>query len=80
MTGKRKRRVRPPLVLDMDFGEAMERFAQTKMSEVQENIDRSKKKKPSGGKRKRKPSDGTSQGESVVSLRDRRMRKRNYGH
>ena len=38
----------PPLHLDMDFGEALERFARTKPSEVAESIERSKQKKPPG--------------------------------
>ena len=38
----------PPLQLDMDFGEALERFARTRPAEVAETIERSKKKKPSG--------------------------------
>jgi hypothetical protein len=40
------------------------------------NIKRAKKKKPPGGK---KPSGGKPTGENVVELRQRRMRKRNYG-
>ncbi|MBZ0146765.1 MAG: hypothetical protein K8F62_04375 [Pseudorhodoplanes sp.] len=65
--------------LDMPFAEAMERFARVNPKEMQANIKRAKKKKPSGGK---KPSKGTRQAakaENVVELRQRRMRKRNYG-
>jgi len=39
----------PPLHLDIDFGEALERFARTKPSEVAESVERSKRKKPPGG-------------------------------
>ena len=38
----------PPLHLDMDFGEALERFARSKPEEVTESIERSKQKKPPG--------------------------------
>jgi hypothetical protein len=36
----------PPLHLDMDFGEALERFARTRPSEVAESVERSKQKAP----------------------------------
>jgi hypothetical protein len=68
-----------PFKIKMTFDEALERFIRTKPSEVEENIKRSKAKKAPGGKRKRKPSGGSVQAESVVSLRRRRMRKRNTG-
>jgi hypothetical protein len=58
----------------MGFDEALARFIQTKPREVDEVIRGSKQKKPPGSK-KRRPSGGSSQG--VVSLRDKRMRKRN---
>lgn len=45
--GKKRER---PLYLDMDFGEALERFAQTDPKEVAESIQRAKKKKPPGAK------------------------------
>lgn len=38
----------PPLHIDMDFGEALERFARADPKEVAESIERSKKKKPPG--------------------------------
>lgn len=41
-----KRRTEPPLKLNMDFGEALARFIQTKPTEVGESIERSKTKKP----------------------------------
>lgn len=44
----------PPLHIDLDFGEALERFARTKPSEVAESIERSKQTKPPGDK----PPDG----------------------
>lgn len=69
-----------PFGLKLDFDEALERFIRTKPAEVEELIKRSKTKKPPGAKRKkRKSSGGTSQSESVVDLRSRRMRKRNEG-
>ena len=68
-----------PLRIDMCFDEALERFIETEPSEVDALIKRGKKGKPPGGKKKRKPSGGSSQSSTVVSLRDRRMRKRNKG-
>lgn len=62
--------------LDMPFSEALERFAGVDPKEMQANIKRAKKKKPPGGA---KPSGGQIKGENVVELRQRRMRKRNYG-
>lgn len=41
-----KRKNEPPLKLDMDFGEALTRFFQTKPTEVSESVERSKTKKP----------------------------------
>ena len=64
-----------PLRIDMEADEALARFIQTKPSEVDRAIQQSKQKKPPGGK---KPSGGSDQG--TVSLRDRRMRKRNKGY
>lgn len=63
--------------LDMDPDEFLERAIRTKPSEVEKLIERGKKKKPPGTKRK--ASGGTSQSESVVDLRRRRMRKRDTG-
>jgi hypothetical protein len=37
----------PPLFLDMGFDEALKRFGQASKQEVQESIDRSKRKRPS---------------------------------
>ena len=70
-----KRRYDDKMKLDMPFGEALERFAGLKPAEMHANIKRAKKKKPPGG-RKRKPSDGAVEAQNVVSLRDRRSRKR----
>jgi len=64
--------------LDMPFEEALERFVGTKPSEMRANVEKSKKKRPPGGK-KAKPSDDQADTQNVVSLRDRRARKRNYG-
>ena len=68
----------PPFGLDMPFDEALRRFIATKPDELEANIKRSKKKKPPGEKKKKIPSGGDDQ-ENVVSLRSRRMRKRNHG-
>jgi hypothetical protein len=68
-------KLEPKLKLDMPWGEALGRFLQTKPKEVEASIKRAKQKKPPGGK---KPSGGSSQSD-VVSLRKRRMRKRNEG-
>lgn len=68
----------PPLGLDMPFDEALKRFIGTDPREVEAGVARAKKKKPPGRKRK-PPPDGDASQENVVSLRDRRMRKRNHG-
>jgi hypothetical protein len=44
MTDKREK----PLFIDMDFGEALRRFATTDKKEVDESIGRAKEKKPPG--------------------------------
>lgn len=62
--------------LDMPFSEALERYAGVDPKEMHANIKRAKKKKPPGGK---KAPPGTPVAENVVSLGDRRTRKRNYG-
>jgi hypothetical protein len=66
-----------PFRLDLDPDEFLERAIRTKPSEVDALIERGKKKKPPGTKRK--ASGGTPQSESVVDLRRRRMRKRDIG-
>lgn len=53
MTGKGGKQ-EPPLHIDLDFGEALERFARTRPPEVAESIERSKAAKPPGDK----PPDG----------------------
>lgn len=68
----------PPLGLDMPFDEALKRFIGTDPNEVEASVRRAKKKKPPGGK-KSVPSDGVVSQENVVSLRQRRIRKRNDG-
>jgi hypothetical protein len=80
MSNKGKR-LQPKFGLDMPFGEALQRFIGTDPAEVDALIKRGKKKKPPGSKRARKPSGGSSQegSENVVSLRRRRMRKRETG-
>jgi len=78
MSNKGKR-LQPKFGLDMPFGEALQRFIAADPVEVDALIKRGKKKKPPGSKRAHKPSGGTSQGENVVSLRRRRIRKRETG-
>ena len=79
MSNKGKK-LEPKLGLDMSFDEALERFIHTDPAEVEASIKRSKQKKPPDGKKpKRKQSSGTSQSDTVVDLRHRRMRKRNQG-
>ncbi len=43
-----KRKLEPPLKLDMDFGEALTRFTRTLPAEVEDSVVRSKTKKPPG--------------------------------
>lgn len=69
---KKPKQVADKLHLDMPFDEALERFIGTKPAEVHANIQRAKKRKPPGGK-KPPPDDPTN----VVSLRQRRMKRRN---
>jgi hypothetical protein len=70
-----KRTYDDKMKLNMPFAEALERFSGTSPKEMHANIAKAKQKKPPGGKKKRKPPGSTSQ--AVVSLRDRRMNKRN---
>jgi len=67
----------PPFGLDMPFDEALKRFIGTDPKEVETNIKRGKQKKPPGSKKKL--SGGSNQPDTVVSLRVRRVRKRNTG-
>lgn len=46
MTGDRK--TEPPFGLNMNFGEALRRFAKTDPKEIVESIERSKQKRPPG--------------------------------
>jgi hypothetical protein len=71
---KRPRTYDDKMKLEMPFAEALERYAGTKPAEMRANIARSKKKKPPGFSPGGKDDD-----KNVVSLRDRRMRKRNHG-
>lgn len=50
-----KRKTKPPFGLDMDFGEALERFIQTDSKEVAESVERSKQKRPPGNEPPRRP-------------------------
>jgi hypothetical protein len=74
---KRTRTYDDKMKLDMPFAEALERFAGTKPAEMHANIKRAKQKKPPGGKKA--PPGNADDPTNVESLRDRRMRKRNYG-
>jgi hypothetical protein len=65
--------------LDMPFGEALDRFMRVDPKEMHANIKRAKKKRPPGGKKPPKGPPVAAEAENVVSLRDRRARKRNYG-
>jgi hypothetical protein len=78
MSNKGKR-LQPKFGLDMSFDEALQRFIAADPAEVDALIKRGKKKKPPGSKPAHKPSGGTSQSENVVSLRRRRIRKRETG-
>ena len=79
--GAKRSKQPPALGLDMDVDEALERFIGTDPREVDEQIRRSKTKKPPGAKKKKPSGKKAPPGlsKNVVSLRDRRMRKRNYG-
>jgi hypothetical protein len=66
----------PPFGLNMPFDEALRRFVATDPAELEANVKRSKKKKPSGRKKK-VPSDGKIDQTNIVSLRHERMAKRN---
>ena len=61
------------LFIDMNFGEALERFAGTKPKEVAVSIAKSKKAKPPGGKL-RKPPDPIAK--NIVRLASVRKPKR----
>lgn len=50
-----ERKTEPPLKLDMDFGEALERFVRAKPKEVAESVERSKTKKPLGNESPKRP-------------------------
>lgn len=63
--------------LDLPFGEALERFVGVDPAEMQANIAKAKKAKPPGGK-KALPGDKV-QAENLVSLREKRIQKRNRG-
>ena len=74
---KRSKTYDDKMRLDMPFAEALERYIGTKPAEMHANIKRAKRKKPPGGKKH--PSGGTDQAGNVVSLKLRRLRKRNTG-
>jgi hypothetical protein len=53
-----KRKTEPPLKLDMNFGEALNRFVATKPQEVAESVERSKTKRPPQDDPPRRPALG----------------------
>lgn len=55
MTGK-GRKQEPPLHIDMDFGEALARFAKTDPKEVADLVEKSRQKKPPETKPPGRPS------------------------
>lgn len=55
MTGETKKKMEPPLKLDMGFGEFLARAVQTDPKEVDESIQRAKTKKPSQDATPRRP-------------------------
>jgi hypothetical protein len=75
----KKRKYDDRMRLDMPFAEALQRFVGADPKEMHVNIAKAKKKKPPGGKKRKKPPGKTGVAQNVVSLRDRRVRKRNYG-
>ena len=77
-----KRRYDDKMKLNMPADEALERFIGTDPKQVDASIKRAKKKVPPGGRKKQtaKPSDDdVASDDGVVSLRQRRIRKRNTG-
>ncbi len=68
MTGERK--TGSPLKLDMDFGEALERFARVKPKEVAESVERAKAKRPPEDDVPRRPEREKRQVASPRSGRD----------
>jgi hypothetical protein len=54
VTNKGKK-LEPPLRLEMDFGEALERFVGTKPTEVDESVNRAKEKGPPQDDAPRRP-------------------------
>jgi hypothetical protein len=80
-----KRTYDDKLHIDMPFGEALERFVGVKPDEMHDNIAKSKKKAPPGSAPTRGGKSALPGGQggqdpssvNVVSLRDRRTRKRN---
>lgn len=71
MTGDRKKN-EPPFGLNMDFGEALRRFAKTDLKEVAESIERSKQKRPPGNeppRRSGRKQDVSSSSEGATQAR-----------
>ena len=76
---------RPPkevigLGLEMSFDEALERFVGVDPKQMHTNIERSKSKKPPGGKmKKRAPPGKKAKPQNVISLKDRKTSLRRRG-
>jgi len=77
MAKRKKRKTLPPLHINMEPDEALARFIQADPAQVEELIHRSKTRKRVV---KKKSTNGEVDADkAVVSLRERRMRKRNFG-
>ena len=71
MTHKRGAKLDPPLRLDMDFAEALNRFVATDPKEVDESIERAKVKRPPQDGAPRRP----RRSKSIKSKAPNRKRK-----
>lgn len=71
MTRKGKK-LEPKLHLDLDFAEALERFARVKPEEVAESVERAKQKKPPEDGAPRRPARSKERGGSSSSGRHRK--------
>ena len=63
--------------LDMPFGEALERFIGVDPKELEANIAKDKRKKPTGAKTK--PKAPATKAKNVISLKDRKTSLRRRG-
>jgi len=66
--------------LDMPFSEALTRFIGTSPQEMRANVEKSKKKKPPGTKKKTRAAPGSKlKAKNVVSLKERKTSYRRRG-